>query len=342
MTTHRASREPPFAVVCFLLWLSLLWLSLGTLHGCGDPTLPSQVTTPLDIPAGVYERREPLRLTTADSALLGATNGLTELRFLEPCPRDGCIQLAGPQLKLTNLKVYVPSGPAIVIRNGHRISVRSVYLRRSDDARGPALSVEESSDVLLSDIVADAGGGTAVVVERSRRVVLERSDLRDAWVGLGVYGTEAMDVVTSRFEENAIGIELGRQAQPASLLRLERNSVRNNNRSHPIAGQTGGVGIRLADADQIEINDNEIADHATAALIVGTLGALRLDANQLHHEAQPLLLQGPSIGDPTQGRVDARWCISQSWLTTEALRQRPEIVTGDCPIETLPTLALAL
>ena len=217
----------------------------------------------LDLPAGTVEMSHPLRLNESGVTLRGAADAITRLRFTEPCPTAGCVQIAADGLSLETLFVEILVGPAITLTDSERVRLHQLEITstRRQSPETAMLSLTGVINSRLDNVRIDAAGGVGLWIERSQRIRVVDGDIRYGATGIALRGTTAIDLDNNHLAENGRGLLV--HASPLSrALRLYRNRFIANNRVGDEDPAMVGVGLQVEAVDRLDLLNNEWQQHS--------------------------------------------------------------------------------
>ena len=298
---------------------------------------PASVVT---LPPGTYELSQPLRFSVPGVRLEGAEDDVTRLRFMDPCPPAGCIQLPADDAQLANLFIEIPGGPAIVANDAKRLRLEQLDLRGRSMEATPLVALNRVREGQLRGLRLRANGGPALKLVGAERVRIIESDFRQGSAGVALTACNAIDLENNRFAQNGVGIHL-EGSQASSDLRLYRNRISDNNRVPTASGSKEsvfGVGLHAAAVARLDLIDNEWRDHATQNISLERVSGLLARGNRF------LWVAGaPEASQETAAAttVDLA-CVQQDLVPQLKLSAAEPSDANGCALEPLSPLRLRL
>jgi parallel beta-helix repeat protein len=253
----------------------------NTLRLALEEAKPGDVVT---VPEGRHAITRSLVLNTNGVTIRGVGMDKSVLAF------DG--QIAGAEGLLVNasdftiedLAVENTKGDAIKINEGRNIVVRRV---RTEWTGGPktengayGIYPVQTENTLIEESVAIGASDAGIYVGQSRNVVVRNNRAEQNVAGIEIENTVGADVYDNVATGNTGGIlvfNMPDLPQAGHSTRLFRNRIVANNTANfgepgsAVAGVPAGSGIVVNSNDRIEIFDNDIADNATANVLISSL-----------------------------------------------------------------------
>jgi parallel beta-helix repeat protein len=272
------------------------------LAGCGDsqppppaadasyaPKLQQQLLDAkpgdvIEIPAGRYAFDRSLTLRASGITIRGAGMDKSVLSFRGQKAGAEGLLVNGDDFTIEHLTIEDSKGDGLKISESKNITIRGVKVQWTG---GPStkngaygLYPVKTTNVLIEDCVAIAASDAGIYVGQSRDVIVRRSRAESNVAGIEIENTINADVYDNVATNNTGGIlvfNMPALSQQGGQIRVYKNKILANNTSNfgakgtPVASVPAGSGMVINSNDDVEIFDNDIADNATANIIVSSV-----------------------------------------------------------------------
>ncbi len=272
------------------------------LAGCGDSTPPAPAGDTsyapklqqqlldakpgdvIEIPAGRFAFDRSLTLRASGITLRGAGMDKSVLSFKGQKAGAEGLLVNGDDFLIEHLTIEDSKGDGLKISESKNVTMRGVKVQWTG---GPStkngaygLYPVKTTNVLIEDCVAIAASDAGIYVGQSRDVVVRRSRAESNVAGIEIENTINADVYDNVATHNTGGIlvfNMPALSQQGGHIRIYRNRILANNTGNfgakgtPVASVPAGSGMVINSNDDVEIFDNDIADNATANIIVSSV-----------------------------------------------------------------------
>lgn len=273
------------------------------LAGCGEspqppapaadasyaPTLQQQLLDAkpgdvIEIPAGRFAFDRSLTLRASGITIRGAGMDKSVLTFKGQKAGAEGLLVNGDDFTIEHLTIEDSKGDGLKISESKNITIRGVKVQWTG---GPSttngaygLYPVKTTNVLIEDCVAIAASDAGIYVGQSRDVIVRRSRAESNVAGIEIENTINADVYENVATNNTGGIlvfNMPALSQQGGQIRVYRNRIIANNTDNfgakgtPVASVPAGSGMLINSNDDVEIFDNDIADNATANIIVSSV-----------------------------------------------------------------------
>lgn len=238
----------------------------------------------IEIAAGRYEFDRGLSLRVDDVTLRGAGHESTVLSFAGQQSGAEGLLVNADGFTIEHLAIEDPKGDGLKIVDGERITIRGVrveWTRGADTGNGGyGLYPVKTRNVLIEDSIAIGASDAGIYVGQSRDVIVRDNRAEYNVAGIEVENTVNADVHGNLATNNTGGIlvfNMPALEQPGGAVRVFGNRVVANNtpnfgaKGTPVSSVPAGSGVVINSNDDVEIFDNEIADNATANIIISSV-----------------------------------------------------------------------
>ncbi|WP_257388027.1 parallel beta-helix domain-containing protein [Tahibacter caeni] len=238
----------------------------------------------IEIPAGRYAFDRSLTLRASGVTIRGAGMDKSVLSFKGQKAGAEGLLVNGDDFTIENLTIEDSKGDGLKISESRQITIRGVKVQWTG---GPStkngaygLYPVKTSNVLIEDCVAIAASDAGIYVGQSRDVVVRRSRAESNVAGIEIENTINADVYDNVATGNTGGIlvfNMPALSQQGGQIRVFKNRIVANNTANfgakgtPVASVPAGSGMVINSNDDVEIFDNDIADNATANIIVSSV-----------------------------------------------------------------------
>lgn len=272
------------------------------LAGCSEPTPPAPAGDTsyapklqqqlldarpgdvIEIPAGRFAFDRSLTLRASGITLRGAGMDKSVLTFKGQKAGAEGLLVNGDDFLIEHLTIEDSKGDGLKISESNNVTMRGVKVQWTG---GPStkngaygLYPVKTTNVLIEDCVAIAASDAGIYVGQSRDVVVRRSRAEFNVAGIEIENTINADVYENVATNNTGGIlvfNMPALSQQGGQIRIYRNKILANNTGNfgakgtPVASVPAGSGMLINSNDDVEIFDNDIADNATANIIVSSV-----------------------------------------------------------------------
>ncbi|MEE4302483.1 MAG: parallel beta-helix domain-containing protein [Pseudomonadales bacterium] len=236
----------------------------------------------VEIPAGRLDFDRGLSLTVDGVTLRGAGSDVSVLSFAGQRAGAEGLLVSADGVTLEGFAVEDAKGDAVKINECADLVIRDV---RTEWTGGPSpdngaygLYPVQCEGVLIEDSTAIGASDAGIYVGQSRDIVVRRNRVEYNVAGIEIENSFRADVYENDVSHNTGGILVfdlpDLPVQGGRETRIRGNRVHENNTENfaPEGNIVGtvpaGTGIMVNANDAIEIVDNDIEDHATAAVLV--------------------------------------------------------------------------
>ena len=238
----------------------------------------------IEVPAGRFSFDRSLSLRVDNVTLRGAGQDKSILSFKgQKAGAEGLLVNAS-HFTIENLAIEDSRGDGLKINEAEHITIRGVRVEwtggPSTSNGGYGLYPVRTRNVLIEDSVAIGASDAGIYVGQSRDVVVRNNRAEYNVAGIEIENTVNADVYGNLATHNTGGIlvfNMPALEQAGGQVRVYGNRVLGNNTGNfgakgtPVASVPAGSGGVVNSNDDVEIFDNEIADHRTANIIVSSL-----------------------------------------------------------------------
>ena len=238
----------------------------------------------IEVPAGRFSFDRSLSLRVDNVTLRGVGQDKSILSFKgQKAGAEGLLVNAS-HFTIENLAIEDSRGDGLKINEAEHITIRGVRVEwtggPSTSNGGYGLYPVRTRNVLIEDSVAIGASDAGIYVGQSRDVVVRNNRAEYNVAGIEIENTVNADVYGNLATHNTGGIlvfNMPALEQAGGQVRVYGNRVLGNNTGNfgakgtPVASVPAGSGVAVTSNDDVEIFDNEIADHRTANIIVSSL-----------------------------------------------------------------------
>ena len=238
----------------------------------------------IEVPAGRFSFDRSLSLRVDNVTLHGVGQDKSILSFKgQKAGAEGLLVNAS-HFTIENLAIEDSRGDGLKINEAEHINIRCVLVEwtggPSTSNGGYGLYPVRTRNVLIEDSVAIGASDAGIYVGQSRDVVVRNNRAEYNVAGIEIENTVNADVYGNLATHNTGGIlvfNMPALEQAGGQVRVYGNRVLGNNTGNfgakgtPVASVPAGSGVVVNSNDDVEIFDNEIADHRTANIIVSSL-----------------------------------------------------------------------
>ena len=238
----------------------------------------------IEIPAGKFSFDRSLSLRADGVTIRGAGMDKSVLSFKGQVSGAEGLLVNGDNFTIEHLTIEDSKGDGLKISESENITIRGVKVQWTNGPStkngGYGLYPVLTKNVLIEDSVAIAASDAGIYVGQSDGVIVRRSRAEYNVAGIEIENTLNADVYDNVTTNNTGGIlvfNMPGLSQQGGNIRVYNNKVIGNNTANfgakgtPVASVPAGSGIVINSNDDIEIFDNEIADNATANIIISSV-----------------------------------------------------------------------
>ena len=238
----------------------------------------------IEIPAGRHAFDRSLTLRASGVTIRGAGMDKSVLSFKGQKAGAEGLLVNGDDFTIENLTIEDSKGDGLKISESSNITVRGVKVQWTGgpSTKNGAYGIYPvlTKNVLIEDTVSIGASDAGIYVGQSDGVIVRRSRAEQNVAGIEVENTLNADVYDNVATGNTGGIlvfNMPGLSQQGGNIRVFNNKVIANNHANfgakgtPVASVPAGSGVVVNSNDDVEIFDNEIADHRTANIIVSSL-----------------------------------------------------------------------
>jgi len=234
------------------------------------------------IPEGRLEFRRGLSLRVDGVTVKGAGSGASVLSFAGQRQGAEGLLVTADDVTLQGFAIEDAAGDALKVNEARAVVIRDV---RAEWTEGPSpdngaygIYPVQCEDVLIEDSVAIGASDAGIYVGQSQRVIVRRNRAERNVAGIEIENTVGAEVYANEATRNTAGILVfdlpDLPVQGGRETRVYANRVVDNNtpnfapEGNIVASVPAGTGVLVNATDRIEIFDNAIRDHATAAVML--------------------------------------------------------------------------
>ena len=238
----------------------------------------------IEVPEGTFQFDRSLSLRVDNVTLRGKGMDKSILSFKgQKAGAEGLLVNANG-FTLENLAIEDSKGDGFKISQCENVTVRGV---RVEWTGGPktgngayGLYPVKTRNVLIEDSLAIGASDAGIYVGQSRDVIVRNSRAEFNVAGIEIENTVNADVYGNTATNNTGGIlvfNMPALSQQGGAVRVFKNKVFKNNTGNfgakgtPVASVPAGSGVVINSNDDVEIFDNDIADHKTANIIISSV-----------------------------------------------------------------------
>ncbi len=238
----------------------------------------------IEVPAGKFDFDRSLSLRVDGVTIRGAGPDKSVLSFKgQKAGAEGLLVNAS-DFTIENLAIEDSKGDGLKVNEAENITIRNV---RVEWTGGPktgngayGLYPVKTRNVLIEDSLAIGASDAGIYVGQSRDVIVRNSRAEFNVAGIEIENTVNADVYGNTATNNTGGIlvfNMPALSQQGGAVRVFKNKVFKNNTGNfgakgtPVASVPAGSGVVINSNDDVEIFDNDIADHKTANIIISSV-----------------------------------------------------------------------
>ena len=247
-----------------------------------EALLSAEPGSTVTIPEGHFTFDRSLSLGVNGVTLRGAGQDKSILDFAGQLAGAEGLLVAAEDVTLEGFAVLDAKGDAIKMNQCKNLVVRGV---RTEWTGGPkstngayGLYPVQCDGVLIEDSIAIGASDAGIYVGQSRNIIVRRNEVAFNVAGIEIENSMQADVYENNVVDNTGGILVfdlpDLPVQGGRQTRVFHNTVAHNNTANfaPEGNIVGtvpaGSGIMVNSNDDIEIFENTITDHQTAAVLV--------------------------------------------------------------------------
>ena len=238
----------------------------------------------IEVPAGKFDFDRSLSLRVDGVTIRGAGPDKSVLSFKGQKQGAEGLLVNASDFTIENLAIEDSKGDGLKVNEAENITIRNV---RVEWTGGPktgngayGLYPVKTRNVLIEDSLAIGASDAGIYVGQSRDVIVRNSRAEFNVAGIEIENTVNADVYGNTATNNTGGIlvfNMPALSQQGGAVRVFKNKVFKNNTGNfgakgtPVASVPAGSGVVINSNDDIEIFDNDIADHKTANIIISSV-----------------------------------------------------------------------
>lgn len=236
----------------------------------------------IEIPAATLRFDRSLSLAVDGVTLRGAGSDLSILSFADQRAGAEGLLVTADDVTLEGFAVEDARGDAVKINECRNIVIRDVRTEWTDGPKASngayGIYPVQCTGVLIEDSVAIGASDAGIYVGQSFDIVVRNNRVEYNVAGIEIENSTRADVYGNDVTNNTGGILVfdlpDLPVQGGRETRVHGNRVHGNNTANfapagnIVATVPAGSGIMINANDDIEIFDNDIDDHGTAALMV--------------------------------------------------------------------------
>lgn len=237
----------------------------------------------IEIPPGVHRFDRGLSLRANGVTIRGAGQDKSILSFKNQVAGPEGLLVYASDFTIENLAIEDSKGDGLKINDGERITIRGVRVewtggpKTTNGAYG--IYPVKTKNVLIEDSAAIGASDAGIYVGQSQNVVVRRCRAEKNVAGIEIENTIGADVYENTATHNTGGIlvfNMPNLSQPGHTTRVYKNKVFANDvdnfaaKGAAVASVPRGSGIVVNSNSKVEIFDNDVADNATANVIISS------------------------------------------------------------------------
>ena len=238
----------------------------------------------IEVPAGKFDFDRSLSLRVDGVTIRGAGPDKSVLSFKGQKQGAEGLLVNASDFTIENLAIEDSKGDGLKVNEAENITIRNV---RVEWTGGPktgngayGLYPVKTRNVLIEDSLAIGASDAGIYVGQSRDVIVRNSRAEFNVAGIEIENTVNADVYGNTATNNTGGIlvfNMPALSQQGGAVRVFKNKVFKNNTGNfgakgtPVASVPAGSGVVINSNDDVEIFDNDIADHKTANIIISSV-----------------------------------------------------------------------
>jgi len=254
----------------------------------------------IEVPAGRFAFDRSLSLRVDGVTIRGAGPDKSVLSFKGQKQGAEGLLVNASDFTIENLAIEDSKGDGLKVNEAENITIRNV---RVEWTGGPktgngayGLYPVKTRNVLIEDSLAIGASDAGIYVGQSRDVIVRNSRAEFNVAGIEIENTVNADVYGNTATNNTGGIlvfNMPALSQQGGAVRVFRNKVSGNNTGNfgakgtPVASVPAGSGVVVNSNDDVEIFDNDIADHKTANIIISSVYSTGYKADKAASEFDP-------------------------------------------------------
>ena len=238
----------------------------------------------IEVPAGTFSFDRSLNLRVANVTLRGAGQDKSILSFKgQKSGAEGLLVNAN-DFTIENIAIEDSKGDGLKISESENVTIRGVRVEWTGGPKtsngGYGLYPVLTRNVLVEDSIAIGASDAGIYVGQSRDVIVRNNRAERNVAGIEIENTINADVYGNTATGNTGGIlvfNMPALTQQGDAIRVFQNKVFKNNTGNfgakgtPVASVPAGSGVVINSNDDVEIFDNDIADHKTANIIISSV-----------------------------------------------------------------------
>ena len=235
----------------------------------------------IELPEGEFFLDTPLAIDTDNITLRGQGHEKTVLNFSAQTSGGESVRVRSNNVVLEDFAVLDPPSDGIKSKQSNGITMRRVRVEWTcgacEENGAYGLYPVESENVLIEDSVVIGASDAGVYVGQSDKIIVRRNTASLNVAGIEIENSTNSEVYDNTAIDNTGGIlvfDLPNLPREGARSRVYNNVVRGNNTPNfaPEGNIVGtvptGTGMLIMAFEDVEVFDNVIEDHMSAAIVV--------------------------------------------------------------------------
>ncbi len=233
------------------------------------------------LPEGEFTMDTPVAIDTDGITLRGQGHEKTVLNFGAQTSGGESIRVRSNNVVLEDFAVVDPPSDGIKSKQSNGITMRRVRVEWTcgacEENGAYALYPVQSENVLIEDSIAIGASDAGIYVGQSDKIIVRRNTATLNVAGIEIENSTNSEVYDNHAYDNTGGIlvfDLPNLPREGNRSRVYNNTVRGNNTPNfaPEGNIVGtvptGTGMLIMAFEDVEVHDNIIEDHMSAAIVV--------------------------------------------------------------------------
>ena len=235
----------------------------------------------IELPEGEFFLDTPLAIDTDNITLRGQGHEKTVLNFSAQTSGGESVRVRSNNVVLEDFAVVDPPSDGIKSKQSNGITMRRVRVEWTcgacEENGAYGLYPVESENVLIEDSVVIGASDAGVYVGQSDKIIVRRNRASLNVAGIEIENSTNSEVYDNTATDNTggiLGFDLPNLPREGARSRVYNNVVRGNNTPNfaPEGNIVGtvptGTGMLIMAFEDVEVFDNVIEDHMSAAIVV--------------------------------------------------------------------------
>ncbi len=235
----------------------------------------------IELPEGEFQLDTPLAIDTDNITLRGQGHEKTVLNFGAQASGGESVRVRSNNVVLEDFAVVDPPSDGIKSKQSNGITMRRVRVEWTcgacEENGAYGLYPVESENVLIEDSVVIGASDAGVYVGQSDKIIVRRNRASLNVAGIEIENSTNSEVYENTATDNTGGIlvfDLPNLPREGARSRVYNNVVRGNNtpnfapKGNIVGTVPTGTGMLIMAFEDVEVFDNIIEDHMSAAIVV--------------------------------------------------------------------------